>query len=141
MQAAERDDARTLRKRAGASQGGGGGGPVLPLAPLPRATSGGTHSSPAPGRPSSQRDFGSSSKLGKSLSEPRCTCTASRLDLCASEMIFQSLYNTQWSTRTEHLQPLRQQKEDDGYICNTQQRRGDHLLSFFFLFLLRQLEC
>lgn len=86
------------------------GGPEVPLAPLPCTASGSAHSSPAPGQPSSQRDFGSSSKLGKSLSEPRCACTASWLDLCASEIIFQSLYNTQRSTGTAHLQPLRQGK-------------------------------
>lgn len=111
-------------------------GPVLPLAPLPCTTSSGMHSSPAPGRPSSQRDFGSSSELSKPLSEPRCACTASWLDLCASEILFQSLYNTQWSTRSEHLQPLREEKRMTATSVIPSRGETAFPRLFFFFFLL-----
>lgn len=49
---------------------------------------------------------GVSSEPTKAMSEPRCAQTAPRLDLHDSEITFQSLYNTQQSISTEHLQPL-----------------------------------
>lgn len=110
LQDSEQDGAGTLPKPGKGAGASSRGGSLLPPAQPPCSAAGSAPGSPALGRPSSQRAVGSGSKLGKSLSEPPGACTASRLDLCASEITFQSLYKTQRSTGSEHLQPLRRKR-------------------------------
>lgn len=79
---------------------------------------------------------GISSELAKPMSEPQCAHTAPQLDLHASEITFQSLYNTQWSISTEHLQPLsRGNRMTATSVIPSRGEEATFSLSLFFLFL------
>lgn len=126
VQDQEQDDAETPTEWPGASRGDGCLS-LLPLAPLP-APPLAARSSPAPVWPPLQTDVGSSSTFGKSLSEPRCTSTALRLDPCAADIIFRSLpHPAQNQDRRAPSTP--RGHEDDSSIRPALGRSGERFLS------------